>query len=645
MAQVPWAPVALVEMRLQGARREGVTYHRLLRCGLPRVTFSDGGGEAGRSNDRRPLPRSLEDTHVRKSPGPWSAPLIVAVVLLLAVAAPVAGFTPDTEVTVGSPPSPFSQNKQNEPGLAVNPIDPTVLAAGANDNIDMEACNAGAPDTCPFTPGVGVSGISFSLDGGNTWVQPTYTGFSARNCLGDADPTVTTDVCVPLESGPIGTLPWYFENSLVSNGDPILAFGPRPGADGSFSWANGARLYYSNIATNFNADRTDGGVKGPAGIGVSRTDDVAAAAADDKSAWMPPVIATKQNSAVFQDKEALWADNAASSDFFGNVYVCNVAFRGAGGAEPVVFARSSDGGDTWSQSQISQAANRGGAGRSGGRQGCTIRTDSGGTVYVFWAGSLNLESVQYLARSFDGGVSFEKPRAVATVVEVGTLDPVQGRFTMDGVAGGRSGSSFPTVDIANGAPTGAGAPDTIVLAWPDAEDGLNHENVLVQRSTDGGTTWTNPVSASAAGDRPDYAAVAISPDGGDVYLTYTNHLDVWRTTTADPRRMQGVVRHGTGTLTGWADLNRGAIGDNRGGSANSLTSEFLGDYNYAVATNDFGAAVWIDVRDAAVCPAINAFRQSLVDGAPIARPKPQLDCDPQFGNTDTFGGTYADPTP
>ncbi len=84
---------------------------------------------------------------------------------------------------------------------------------------------------------------------------------------------------------------------------------------------------------------------------------------------------------------------------------------------------------------------------------------------------------------------------------------------------------------------------------------------------------------------------------------------------------------------------------NRGSSANSLTSEFLGDYNYAVATNDFGAAVWIDVRNAAVCPAINAFRQSLVDGAPIARPRPQLDCDPQFGNTDTFGGTYAAPTP
>src|SRR5260370_2232561 len=219
----------------------------------------------------------------------------------------------------------------------------------------MEGCNAGDPTTCPFTQGVGVSGVYFSFDGGHSWAQPTYTGWSARGCLGPA-------ACVP-HVGPIGTLPHYFEKGVVSDGDPGLAFGPRPGANGTFSWANGSRLYYSNLTSNFATAKRSETFKGFEGIAISRTDNPSAAAAGDASAWMNPVVISKQNSTTFSDKEQIWADNAQSSPFFGSVYVCWASFgsnsHGQAFPTPLMVARSADGGSTWVQQQVGPATDNG----------------------------------------------------------------------------------------------------------------------------------------------------------------------------------------------------------------------------------------------------------------------------------------------
>ncbi len=566
----------------------------------------------------------------------------------------------DVLVSNGSPSTPFSQNKQNEPALAVDANHANILVAGSNDNIDLEACNAGPDNTCPFTPGVGVSGVYFSSDSGATWTQPTYTGLTARGCLGvvgNSDPPCTPQV------GSIGTLPNYFENGLVSGGDPALAFGPSPDASGHFSWSNGSRLYYANLTSNLPGTGT---FKGFEAVAVSRTDDVAAAAGGDASAWMNPVIVTKQSSTTFSDKEQIWADNAASSPFFGNAYICLASFRSLSGGlaspQPLVVATSTDGGATWTQKQVTSASNNPFNTKQGfGRSGCTVRTDSHGVVYVFanqFAVGMPGQGSHIMIKSFDGGESWTRPVNIGLAVDTCFLVQFDGtgfRCVMDGVGGARDDlSAAPSVDIANGAPTGAGATDEILRTWVDGRVGVNHEHVFVSFSTNGGNTWSAPAATETTGDRGYYSAIAISPQGTDAYLVYNAFTTPLRNDTTSPRGLVGVVKHAdigaNGAPGTWSELHRGAPGDPRGSSQNNLWLEFLGDYVYAIATDTYGAGVWNDTRNAADCPAIDTWRAeaqaAVQNGTTVpTKPAPQQDCPATFGNSDIFGGSFADPTP
>src|SRR5205085_4688550 len=179
----------------------------------------------------------------------------------------------------------------------------------------------------------------------------------------------------------------------------------------------------------------------------------------------------------------------------------------------------------------------------------------------------------------------------------GTFDAALGRPTIDGIAGARSDlAPAPSVDIANGAPTGADATNRIVMTYVSGTTAAPH--VYFTESTDGAGTWSEPRAIEAAGDRGIYTAPSISPNGTDVYVVYNAFTTPYRTNTTDPRVLVGVVKHADigagGTPTGWAELHRSTPGDPRGSSQNDLTAEFLGDYVYAVATGGYAAAVWND---------------------------------------------------
>jgi hypothetical protein len=598
---------------------------------------------------------------------------LLGVVIAAVLAAPAAAAT-EARVTVGSPTTTFPQNKQNEPAVAIDASRPAILAAGANDEIDIAPCGEtifATPDApCPFTPGVGTSGISFSFDNGASWVQPEYTGWSAR----DGTPGI----------GPIGTLPWYYEAGLVSDGDPAVAFGPIP-RNGEFSWENGSRLYYANLTSNFptalyqsgarprELDEEEaperglalreqgfaepGPVKGVEGIAVSRADNVDKTNFDDQGIWKRPVIASKRGSNTqFADKEQIWADNAESSPFFGNVYVCYGAFTG-GGAEPLIVSVSRDGGSTWQQKQVTSAAAR--SPIHFGQSGCTIRTNSHGVVYLmyqsFQAGIPGI-SGHYLVRSYDGGVSWTRPQLVTRLIDnCFVVDFVIGRCVEDGIAGARNDlSGSPNIDIANGAPTGAVASNAIVDNYVTGP-ALNQERVYLRwavadeqpgRVPPGRAPrldWSGPQQVSTGNDRGYYTAPALSPSGDTLYVVYNAYTTPFQETTFTPRGLVGVFRRaamGAGGPSGWTTLHRSPVGDPRASSQNNLQAEFLGDYVYADATDAYGVGVWNDARGGEVCDAINEWRMALRTEEDAGNPpNPATECPPTFGETDIWSYT------
>jgi hypothetical protein len=572
-------------------------------------------------------------------------------------------------VSVGSPPDTTPQNHQNEPAVAIDANHPSFAVAGWNDFVDWAPCpqaDAAQFGTCadPADDGVGLSAVAFSFDSGNSWTQPTYSGWTAADC----DPTAT---CTP-HVGPIHTLPQYFENRLVSSGDPAVAVGPIP-ANGHFSWSNGSRVYYANLVgawpSGFAFPNPE--FHGYLGVGVSRLDNPTPTSVLAASSWKAPVIVNSHaGQTAFQDKEQIWADNAASSPFFGRVYLCNPEFRsngnhpGLGGnfPAPLTVSYSPDGGDTWSTKQITPASTTGNGPTLWGLSGCTIRTDSHGVVYVFsemfqnpTLVGLPTHGFHVLFKSFDGGRSWSKMQTVRQITDpCFFVDPVEGRCVMDGFAGARTDlSAAPSIDIANGAPTGAGATNEIVDAWADNGSSVNDNTTKLSWSLNGGTTWSTPLTVSLAGDRPLYAAPAISPPGDRVYVVYEADTAPWRgADMSSPRPYHGVfltAALGVGGAPGsWTTLYNGSTNTSAGHNdlrgtypGHDIYQERVGDYVYAAATSTYGLGVWTDAQNATVCGPVQNYRAASLaaGGHALPAPWPLAQCPGTFGNTDIWSAT------
>jgi hypothetical protein len=484
----------------------------------------------------------------------------------------------------------FPTNKQNEPTIAVDPINGKLIA-GSNDEQLQPPCGPGAvrgatapQNDCSFFPGVGTSGVYTSNDGVAWTNRGLLPGYSDNN--------------------PGGT--------IQSDGDPVIVFGPKPTSSGGFSYANGARAYYANLAS-FTSGSANGN-QAPELLAVSRSD-------DDGLSWSAPVIAAGGHGFKFNDKENIWADNNPASPFFGRVYISWTQFRGSlftFFGEPVTVAYSADGGTTWSRpNQLSAAHNNT---TIGGRQGSAVRTGPDGTVYVFWEDGDVKSNKMVFASSSDGGVHWTRPSDIAQLRDL--PDPIPGsNFRTDSFLS-------PAVDQNNGA---------IYAAWADSTGGAGH--IVVTRSANKGASWSTPTTVSAAANgyaffqgldvapngRVDVGYQALKATSTTTYGTGNAWIDSYYT-SRDP-------------ITGaWSvPVKVTSVSSDPAASAqNNLERQFWGDYNTLVSTNVAAYFIYTDSRSGVGCPAVDAYQQSIDAGTPIAKPAPPTDCLAQFGNSDVF---------
>lgn len=503
----------------------------------------------------------------------------------------------------------FPTNKQNEPSIAVNPASANLIA-GSNDEQEQPACGAAVREStasnpltdCSFFPGVGTDGVYTSANNGALWTN--------RGLLD-------------------GQAGWQ-ASPFVSDGDPVIVYGPRYNTSTRTFSKTSYDAYYQSLASYKSGQQP--GNQAPEFIVVSRS-------SDNGAAWTGPSTITSATGKVFNDKNAIWADKNPSSPYYGRLYASWTQFRSVPGtSEPILTSYSADGGRTWSvRKQLSGASNNS---VTGGRQGSSVRTDGHGKVYVAWEDGGN----QVYAVSTNGGVSYARPKAIGPVTDL--VDPIPG-------------SNFRNDSFLSLASDPRANSSTLYAAWVNrtVTDGSAAE-LVVYKTTGGSWVKVSTPDAGSVSDSgvPFFQGLDVADNGrvdlGWQVMTATNPA-IFGTGNASINSYYASSTTGGTTFTAPAPVTT-EPSDPAVSAQNNLQRQFWGDYNTLVSKGDTAWFIYTDSRTGEGCPAVDAYQKFLVDNGLVVeqeereadaakdgpedgdKPAPPTDCPAQFGNTDLF---------
>jgi len=444
------------------------------------------------------------------------------------------------------------RRQQNEPSVAIDPMDTDIVVAGSNDYCASIVNNEVW------------AGYYRSTNGGQTWSLSLVPGYP--------DDTSAAGVASPVHG------------TCGASGDPTQSF------DGD------GNLFYGFICFN-RAKPINGGVY------VARY--------SDHGADYDQTVLVKRGSpsglfgaGLFQDKINLTADQT-DGEFSDNVYVAWSQYHGLqSGNNAVLFARSTDHGLSYTRPFRVTPNEHGTA------SFVDLAVGPDGTVYLAYLtypSSSRPTADVWLLRSDDGGVSFTSPSHVASIElfdsnqfagATGTVDCGDGPFICE------SGFTFSRF-FSNSAV--AADEDGVHVVWA-SELATGQNKVFVRNSTDGGETFGSAATLDGVTVGHQWFPDVASAEGVLSVIFYDSRTDPAYNPDRPPGNtasglnsgnvVQARVAQSSDGGETWSEQVVSTAGSNFGWKTHgSRRVGFWGDYLYVSAVPGAVNVVWTDSRD------------------------------------------------
>ncbi len=345
---------------------------------------------------------------------------------------------------------------QNETSVAISPINPQIIAIGANDHR--------------------MAGWSYLF-----WVGLYVSSDEGSNWFNTMPPGFYTDTSPEGTASPLMTIPYAYA------ADPVIRFDKdgnlyfvgvayQPGGAPASTPTPDSAIFISKY--NYTPGTT-GGVSTVNGAGNPPNFTYAFTTIVERgSVSVGPAAIGYQGHGKFEDKPWFEIDRNGSSPCLGHIYVAQASQMLQDGNRLLVFSRSVDGGASFSQPKPLAVSGQDG---SIVAAGAVVAVDQAGTIYVAYRTSALVAadpspSIR-IVTSQDCGLTFSKPVTAANLVPVRIDSPIR----MNQFA------AIAVDDL---------VPGIVYLTYRSGSGNPLTSNIFVVRSTDGGATWGAPTKVN-----------------------------------------------------------------------------------------------------------------------------------------------------